>query len=165
MNTTSAAPSFIEGCQFTFKCLSEWAELTPTVNEQVRHCPICNEFVFLCRNEAELRDHARRLHCVAFPKLQPAFDENWAVLGHPEVPDYTGPFFTLTLEPTFALTNSQLAFLSRAFDLQKSGPALRSEFCDGKSHSLQSRVHPDRAESLRSRMSEQGMKCQLSVEM
>ncbi|MBI4751798.1 MAG: hypothetical protein HY774_25220 [Acidobacteria bacterium] len=157
-------PTQIQRCQFTFKCPSEWAELTPTVNEQVRHCPVCNEFVFLCRDETELRDHARRLHCVALPEPQPAFDESWVVLGHPEVPDYTGPFFTLTLEPTFALTDSQLAFLSRAFDLQKPGPALRSEFCDGTPHLLQSRVHPDRAESLRSRMCEQGMKCQLSVE-
>lgn len=58
-------------CQFHFTCPQLWNRLIPTNNDRVRHCPECNQDVYLALTEADMRRHGQQGHCIAVPVAQP----------------------------------------------------------------------------------------------
>lgn len=59
-----------ETIQFEYECPKAWSELTPTQNQNIRHCSACQQEVFHCHTVAQLGGHVRLGHCVAIgPEL------------------------------------------------------------------------------------------------
>ncbi len=57
----------LEACRvaFEFECPQRWDRLTPTADENRRHCASCDRHVQYCATLDEAREHARRGDCVA----------------------------------------------------------------------------------------------------
>lgn len=66
----SAKYAEIDNCkpQFRFKCPKRWYDLMPTEDKNVRHCHECEQNVFLCYTEDEMKSRARKSQCVALAK-------------------------------------------------------------------------------------------------
>src|SRR5690606_23962226 len=47
------------------ECPRTWGSLASTTDPNVRHCGSCGHLVHRAESDAELREHARRGHCVA----------------------------------------------------------------------------------------------------
>lgn len=69
---------------FKFKCRQTWDALTPTEQDDVRHCATCDHHVYYCQTDADLLAHAEAGHCVArrMPLTRWSFVN---VLGRPEL--------------------------------------------------------------------------------
>lgn len=67
----------IEACaEFDFACPQQWANLTPTGNEAVRHCGACKRNVFYCGSVEDAREHAAAGNCVALDITAPRWGDN-----------------------------------------------------------------------------------------
>lgn len=51
--------------QFRFVCPRTWDSLYPTDNPEARHCPECNETVYLCLGSDDLEKHRGKRMCFA----------------------------------------------------------------------------------------------------
>ena len=58
-------------CVFSVRCPKTWANLSPTDNAGIRHCPECNRDVHLALTEQDFREHAQKGRCVAVKVLDP----------------------------------------------------------------------------------------------
>jgi hypothetical protein len=157
----------INNCKI-FRCSQTWSELEPTENSKARFCQGCEKFVFLCQDPQELEFHARRLHCVAFEieliDRDGSEETLWMGQFSEFEPEYLGPIMTLHLNPTYHLDASQLDFLSRAFELGIANYRLREILCDGRSHVMKQKIHPDLAESLSWKLTNRKIEHQLSID-
>ena len=50
---------------FEFVCDKQWDEMTPTEDQDVRHCGQCKQNVHYCDTITVAREHAEKGHCVA----------------------------------------------------------------------------------------------------
>ncbi len=55
----------LETVQFAFECPKQWAEMTPTDDDKVRHCGACKLNVYFCDTLDEAKHHAWAGECVA----------------------------------------------------------------------------------------------------
>jgi hypothetical protein len=70
---------------FAFVCPKRWEGLAPTGDENVRHCPACNEDVFFCRTDEETLRRAKAGQCIA-REMPDGSELSPIVLGRPETP-------------------------------------------------------------------------------
>ncbi len=78
----------LETVSFAFECPKQWAEMTPTEDDQVRHCGACKRNVHFCDTLDEAKHHAWAGECVA---LNLAVPREKGDLDRPE------PFATMGL--------------------------------------------------------------------
>lgn len=76
--------------QFKYKCPQEWDLLTPTADDNIRHCQKCNHSVYFCTTDEETLAHARAGHCIA-REIPDSSEMPMLVLGRPEVPQVNTP--------------------------------------------------------------------------
>lgn len=55
----------LETVQFAFECPKQWAEMTPTDDDKVRHCEACKQNVYFCETIGEAQLRAWHGECVA----------------------------------------------------------------------------------------------------
>lgn len=55
----------LDTVEFAFECPKDWAAMTPTDDEKVRHCEACKQNVHFCETLSEARHHAWAGECVA----------------------------------------------------------------------------------------------------
>lgn len=74
-------------CRVAVKaCPRDWDKLTPTTDEEVRHCPQCDRDVHFSASDADTIEKARAGLCVA--RLEPqagSLPDRRVVVGKPEV--------------------------------------------------------------------------------
>ncbi len=55
----------LDTVQFSFECPKQWADMTPTDDDKVRHCEACKQSVYFCDTLDEAKHHAWAGECVA----------------------------------------------------------------------------------------------------
>lgn len=55
----------LDTVEFAYECPVDWAAMTPTDDEKVRHCGKCEQHVYFCETIAEAQHHAWAGECVA----------------------------------------------------------------------------------------------------
>lgn len=55
----------VETVEFAYECPKDWAAMTPTDDEMVRHCGACQKHVYFCETISDARHHAWAGECVA----------------------------------------------------------------------------------------------------
>lgn len=60
----------LRNCEFGFKCTANWDEMTPTVQQGVRHCEECKKNVYFVTKPEELALAISLNRCVAIAPLQ-----------------------------------------------------------------------------------------------
>jgi hypothetical protein len=152
----------VMGCNWVKRCPRNWTELDPTEDSDVRHCTVCNEFVYLCHSEDQLRYHANRRHCAAVESALP--ETGGMMLGDFIELAYDGPFLSLWLLPTYTLNNAQLEFVARLANLQLPVAQLRAQLCDGEPHLITKGLTVSHAESLQARLQKRQIICSVTVD-
>jgi len=56
----------ILNCTMEYECPKTWAELTPSPDPYVRHCPVCAKDVTFCTSQTQLEEISAQGACVAF---------------------------------------------------------------------------------------------------
>ena len=57
----------IRNCRFRYRCHRQWASLTETATDGVRHCSDCDENVYLCPSGVQLASAIMENRCVSVP--------------------------------------------------------------------------------------------------
>lgn len=65
-------------------CPKRWDDLQATDSDDVRHCSVCAEYVYLCSSAEETLEHARAGHCIAREEPHPS-ELPRMILGRPSV--------------------------------------------------------------------------------
>ena len=65
----SAKPSFIENCEFNYKCPLRYESLIIT-GEKQRYCGVCDRTVYQVDSAEEFNFHVNKEHCVSFVCLE-----------------------------------------------------------------------------------------------
>jgi hypothetical protein len=152
----------IMGCNWVKRCPRNWTELAPTEDNDVRHCTVCNESVYLCHSEDQLRHHASRRHCAAVESASPETGEKMMVMG--DFIEYDGPFLSLWLLPTYTLDNAQLEFVAQLANLELPPMQLRARLCDGEPHLIAKRLTENYAKSLQAHLQKRQIICSVTVD-
>ena len=65
-------PMTIENCRFEFKCPKQWSELQDDGKLDSRFCDVCEQRVYLCVTDDELRTRAAAGECVVIFRVRAA---------------------------------------------------------------------------------------------
>jgi hypothetical protein len=66
----------IHNCKLAVRCDKQWADMSPTDSENIRHCATCKRDVVLCTNRKEFQEAVRLDQCVALDVLVPVDAES-----------------------------------------------------------------------------------------
>ncbi len=70
----------IRNCKFRYKCKEQWQDLLVDPDtDRIRFCRVCQEDVYRCENDEELREALMNDHCVAL--VEKMGDEIPAMVG------------------------------------------------------------------------------------
>ncbi|VAW94412.1 hypothetical protein MNBD_GAMMA23-2547 [hydrothermal vent metagenome] len=59
----------IQNCEFKYQCPKDWFELEESDDENIRYCNKCDQNVYFCKDEKELKQSIEKNRCVAIVSI------------------------------------------------------------------------------------------------